>query len=139
MAAKKSNGPSGRIETEEERRLRKKRELEKQKQEEKHRQQLKESQNAVLQKTQLLSSGVKGHGSISGSRMGERRSAPLLGGDRVENRLKKPTTFICKLKFRNELPDPSAQPKLMALKRDRDRFTKYSYIIGENAQASTIC
>ncbi|CAL5361305.1 unnamed protein product [Camellia sinensis] len=126
MAAKKSNGPSGRIETEEERRLRKKRELEKQKQEEKHRQQLKESQNAVLQKTQLLSSGVKGHGSISGSRMGERRSAPLLGGDRVENRLKKPTTFICKLKFRNELPDPSAQPKLMALKRDRDRFTKYT-------------
>lgn len=94
---KKSNGPPGRIETEEERRLRKKREFEKQRQEEKHRQQLKESQNSVLQKTQILSSG-KGHGSIVGSRMGEKRTAPLLSGERVENRLKKPTTFLCKLK-----------------------------------------
>ncbi|XP_052182429.1 protein PAF1 homolog [Diospyros lotus] len=126
MPPKKSNGPSGRIETEEERRLRKKRELEKQRQEEKHRQQLKESQNAVLQKTQMLSSGVKGHGSISGSRMGERRATPLLSGERTENRLKKPTTFLCKLKFRNELPDPTAQPKLLSLRRDKDRFTKYT-------------
>ena len=40
-------------------------------------------------------------------------------------------TAICVLKlylllfshrFRNELPDPSAQPKLMTLKRDKDRF-----------------
>ncbi|KAG6780435.1 hypothetical protein POTOM_013293 [Populus tomentosa] len=29
-------------------------------------------------------------------------------------------------KFRNELPDPSAQPKLMPLKREKDRFTKYT-------------
>ncbi|KAA8541741.1 hypothetical protein F0562_022893 [Nyssa sinensis] len=126
LPTKKSNGPSGRIETEEERRLRKKRELEKQRQEEKHRQQLKESQNTVLQKTQMLSSGTKGHGSISGSRMGERRTTPLLSGERIENRLKKPTTFLCKLKFRNELPDPTAQPKLMSLRRDKDRFTKYA-------------
>ncbi|KAG5537783.1 hypothetical protein RHGRI_025030 [Rhododendron griersonianum] len=126
MAVKKSNG--GRIETEEERRLRKKRELEKQKHEEKQRQsqQLKESQNAVLQKTQMLSSGAKGHGSIIGSRMGERRTTPLLSGERAENRLKKPTTFICKLKFRNELPDPTAQPKLLSLRRDKDRFSKYT-------------
>lgn len=94
---KKSNGPPGRIETEEEKRMRKKREFEKQRQEEKHRQQLKESQNSVLQKTQMLSSG-KGHGSIVGSRMGERRTTPLLSGERMENRLKKPTTFLCKLK-----------------------------------------
>jgi len=124
MAVKKSNG--GRIEAEEERRIRKKRELEKQKHEEKQRQQLKESQNAVLQKTQMLSSGAKGHGSIIGSRMGERRSTPLLSGERAENRLKKPTTFICKLKFRNELPDPTAQPKLLSLRRDKDRFSKYT-------------
>ncbi|KAI8544508.1 hypothetical protein RHMOL_Rhmol08G0302600 [Rhododendron molle] len=126
MAVKKSNG--GRIETEEERRLRKKRELEKQKHEEKQRQsqQLKESQNAVLQKTQMLSSGAKGHGSIIGSRMGERRTTPLLSGERAENRLKKPTTFICKLKFRNELPDPTSQPKLLSLRRDKDRFSKYT-------------
>lgn len=117
---KKPNGPAGRVETEEERRLRKKREFEKQRQEEKHRQQMKESQ-----KTQMMSSG-KGHGSMVGSRMGDRRATPFLTGERIENRLKKPTTFLCKLKFRNELPDPSAQPKLMALKKDKDRFTKYT-------------
>ncbi|KAG8656431.1 protein PAF1 homolog isoform X2 [Manihot esculenta] len=122
---KKGNGPSGRVETEEERRLRKKKEFEKQRLEGKHRQQLKESQNTILQKTQLLSS-QKGHGSIVGSRMGDRRATPLLGGERIENRLKKPTTFLCKMKFRNELPDPSAQPKFMTLKRDKDRFTKYT-------------
>ncbi|KAJ9692252.1 hypothetical protein PVL29_011360 [Vitis rotundifolia] len=123
---KKSNGPPGRVETEEERRLRKKREFEKQRQEEKQKHQLKESQNTVLQKTQMLSSG-KGHGSVvGGSRMGERRTTPFLSGDRIENRLRKPTTFLCKLKFRNELPDPTAQPKLMALKTDKDRFTKYT-------------
>ncbi|XP_057959494.1 protein PAF1 homolog [Malania oleifera] len=126
VPAKKSNGPPGRVETEEERRLRKKREFEKQRQEEKHRQQLKESQNTVLQKTQMLSSGMKGHGSIVGSRMGERRATPFLSGDRIENRLKKPTTFLCKMKFRNELPDPTAQPKLMTLKTDKDRFARYT-------------
>lgn len=97
VPVKKSNGPPGRVETEEERRLRKKREFEKQRQEEKHRQQLKESQNSAVQKTHTLSSG-KGHGSIAGSRMGERRATPFLSGERAENRLKKPTTFVCKLK-----------------------------------------
>ncbi|XP_065866653.1 protein PAF1 homolog [Euphorbia lathyris] len=124
-AGKKVNGPSGRVETEEERRLRKKREFEKQRQEEKHRQHVRESQNTILQKAQMLSS-QKGHGSIVGSRMGDRRATQILGGERIENRLKKPTTFLCKLKFRNELPDPSAQPKFMKLRRDEDRFTKYT-------------
>ncbi|OIV89932.1 hypothetical protein TanjilG_00448 [Lupinus angustifolius] len=123
MPMKKVNGPpSGRVETDEERRLRKKREFEKQRQEEKHRQKLKESQNTVLHKTQMLG---KGHGSVIGSRMGERKATPLLSGDRIENRLKKPTTFLCKMKFRNELPDPSAQPKLMAFKKDKDQYTEY--------------
>ncbi|XP_042034316.1 protein PAF1 homolog [Salvia splendens] len=117
--------PGGRIETEEERRVRKKRDFEKHKQEEKHKQHLRESQNKVLQKTQMLASGAKGHGSISGSHMGDKRSTPLLGGDRIENRLKKPTTFLCKLKFWNELPDPSAKMKLLSLKRDPDRYCKY--------------
>ncbi|GER45013.1 RNA polymerase II-associated factor 1 homolog [Striga asiatica] len=116
---------SGRVETEEERRLRKKKEYEKQKQEEKLKQHLRESQNKVLQKTQMLASGSKGHGSVSGSHMGDRRSTPLLSGDRIENRLKKPTTFLCKMKFRNELPDPSAKIKLLSLKRDPDRYCKY--------------
>lgn len=96
-ASRKPNGNPGRAETEEERRLRKKREHEKLRQEEKHKQQFKESQNSVLQKTQILSSG-KGHGSIVGSRMGDRRATSLMGGDRTENRLKKPTTFLCKMK-----------------------------------------
>ncbi|TYJ46644.1 hypothetical protein E1A91_A02G133200v1 [Gossypium mustelinum] len=117
---KNPNVHAGRVETEEERRLRKKRDFEKQRQEENHRQQMKESQKA-----QLMSSS-KAHGSMIGSRMGDRRATPFLSGERIENRLKKPTTFLCKLKFRNELPDPSAQPKLMALKKDKDRFTKYT-------------
>ncbi|KAF5726857.1 hypothetical protein HS088_TW22G00541 [Tripterygium wilfordii] len=123
--AKKSNGLAGRMETEEERRLRKKREYEKQRQEERSRQQFKESQNTILQKTQTMSLG-KGPGSAVGSRMGDRRVTSFLSGERIENRLKKPTTFLCKLKFRNELPDPMAQPKLMSLKKDKDRFTKYT-------------
>ncbi|XP_071733494.1 protein PAF1 homolog [Rutidosis leptorrhynchoides] len=126
MPARKSNGPPGRVETEEERRLRKKREMEKQRQDEKNRQQLKESQNRILQKTQVISSGIKPHGSISGSHMGDRRATPFLTGERIENRLKKPTTFICKLKFRDELPDPTSQPKLMSIRRDKDRAAKYA-------------
>ena len=89
---KKPSGPTGKVETEEERRLRKKMEFEKQRQEEKHRQQMKESQ-----RTQMMSSG-KGHGSMVGSRMGDRRATSFLSGERIENRLKKPTTFLCKLK-----------------------------------------
>ncbi|CDO97975.1 unnamed protein product [Coffea canephora] len=126
VPARKPSGPPGRVETEEERRLRKKREYEKQRQEEKHRQHIKESQSRVLQKTQMISSGTKAHGSITGSHIGDRRTAPLLSGERIENRLKKPTTFLCKLKFRNELPDQTAQPKLTSLRRDKDRFTKYA-------------
>ncbi|XP_073272841.1 protein PAF1 homolog [Primulina huaijiensis] len=125
--AKKLSDPqgSGRVETEEERRLRKRKEYEKQKQEEKHKQHMRETQNKLLQKTQILAPGGKGHGSISGSHMGDRRSTPLLSGDRIENRLKKPTTFLCKMKFRNELPDPSAKIKLLPLKRDPDRYCRY--------------
>lgn len=95
----------GRAETEEERIARKKREYEKQKQEERRQLMLKQSQAKVLQKTQMLAANIGGaratgrpHGSMVGSRMGDRRTAPFLTGDRVENRLKKPTTFICKMK-----------------------------------------
>lgn len=95
--AKKSNGLAGRMETEEERRLRKKREYEKQRLEERSRQHFKDSQNTILQKTQMMSLG-KGHGSVVGSRMGDRRATSFLSSERIENRLKKPTTFLCKLK-----------------------------------------
>ncbi|KAI3806849.1 hypothetical protein L1987_22764 [Smallanthus sonchifolius] len=126
VPVRKSNGPPGRVETEEERRMRKKKEMEKQKQEEKHRQQLKESQSKVLQKTQILSSGIKQHGSITGSHIGDRRATSFLSGERIENRLKKPTTFLCKLKFRDELPDTTSQPKLLSIRRDKDRAAKYA-------------
>lgn len=96
VPTRKSNGPLGRVETEDERRLRKKKEMEKQKQEEKHRQQLKESQSKILNKTQMLA--TKPHGSVTGSHMGDRRATSFLSGERIENRLKKPTTFLCKLK-----------------------------------------
>ncbi|EOA33261.1 hypothetical protein CARUB_v10022183mg [Capsella rubella] len=76
------------FETEEERRLRKKRELEKQRQEEKLRHQMKNSHKSQM---------PKGHTSVVGSRAEEKKPTPLLTTDRVENRLKKPTTFICKL------------------------------------------
>lgn len=121
----KSNGPPRRVETEEERRLRKRKEMEKQRQEQKRKQHLKESHNQ--QKPQVLASGPKVHGSISGSKIGERRAAPVLAGERGdENPMKRQTAFMCRMKFRNELPDPSAQPKLMTLKRDKDRFTRYT-------------
>ncbi|KAI3455487.1 hypothetical protein Pfo_012150 [Paulownia fortunei] len=113
----------GRDETEEERRLTKKREYEKQNQEEKLKQHLMESENKVLQKTQMLASGVKGRG-VSGLHVAE-RSTPFISGEKIENRLKRPTMFLCKLKFRNELPDPSAKGKLLPMKRDPDRYCKY--------------
>ncbi|GJT27003.1 protein PAF1 [Tanacetum coccineum] len=123
MPTKKPNGPMGRVETEEERRVRKKREMEKQREQEKQRRQLKESQNKLLQKTQM---GMKPHGSVSGSQLGDRRATSFLSGERIENRLKKPTTFICKLKFRDELPDPTSQPKLLSIRRDKDRAARYA-------------
>lgn len=92
------------METEEERRARKKREYEKQRAEERRQHMLKQSQASVLQRTKEAA-GLRGsghskhqHGSSSGSKMMDRRSTPLLSGDRIENRLKKPTTFLCRMK-----------------------------------------
>ncbi|ONK59004.1 uncharacterized protein A4U43_C08F1980 [Asparagus officinalis] len=93
---------------------------------------LKQSQASVLQRTkEAVGSRGSGHskhhhGSASGSKMMDRRSTPLLSGDRIENRLKKPTTFLCRMKFRNELPDPTAQPKLLPVLTDKDRYTRYT-------------
>lgn len=100
-----SHGRS-KVETEEERRVRKKREFEKQRHEEKKRHMLKESQAALLQKTQMMSTGGKqplfgpSSTTAAGSRHIDRKSGvnPLLTRERVENRLYKPTTFLCKFK-----------------------------------------
>lgn len=100
----------GRVETEEERRARKQREYEKHKQEEKRRLALRQSQATVLQKTSQQKGGTmpgapgrqdhgraQGHGHVPVA--GGARTAgatPLIG---VENRLKKQTTFMGKIKL----------------------------------------
>lgn len=78
--------------------LREKKEHEKQKQQDKHKLQLKDSQKKVLHKTKMISSGAKVPGSLTGSHMGDRKAMPFLNAEQAENRLKKPTTFICKMK-----------------------------------------
>jgi RNA polymerase II-associated factor 1 len=125
-----------RVETDEERRTRKKREYEKQKAEERKQQQMmRQSQATILQKTQQVRTAQQKqpqpqsrHPQPSGgTRMGTTapRPASAQNTERFENRLKKPTTFLCKHKFRNELPDPSAQLKWLPLNKDKDRYTKY--------------
>ncbi|CAO2205813.1 unnamed protein product [Urochloa humidicola] len=125
-----------RAETEEERRARKKREFEKQRVEDRKQQQIiRQSQVAVLQKTQKTHAGQQQpsqsrrhhHHQPGGSRAAATGSRPASApnAERFENRLKKPTTFLCKHKFRNELPDPSAQLKWLPLNKDKDRYTKY--------------
>lgn len=125
-----------RVETEEERRTRKKREYEKQKVEERKQQQMmRQSQATILQKTQQVRTAQQKqpqpqsrHPQPSGgTRVGTTapRPASAPNTERFENRLKKPTTFLCKHKFKNELPDPSAQLKWLPLNKDKDRYTKY--------------
>ncbi|CAM0911207.1 unnamed protein product [Alopecurus aequalis] len=127
-----------RVETDEERRTRKKREYEKQKVEDRKQQQMmRQSQATILQKTQQVRAAQQQqpqpqsqsrhlHPS-GGTRAGTTASRPASAPntERFENRLKKPTTFLCKHKFRNELPDPTAQLKWLPLNKDKDRYTKY--------------
>lgn len=62
----------------------------------------------------------------------DRKSGPSL--DKVDNRLKRPSTFLCKIKFRNELPDPLSQPKLLQVYNDKDRYSKYTITSLEKMQ-----
>ncbi|AQK50748.1 Protein PAF1-like protein [Zea mays] len=124
-----------RAETEEERRARKKREFEKQRVDDrKQHQMMRQTQATILQKTQQVRTAQQQpqsrhhhHHPPGGSRAGATGSRPAtaVNAERFENRLKKPTTFLCKHKFRNELPDPSAQLKWLPLNKDKDRYTKY--------------
>ncbi|KAE8780072.1 Paf1 domain containing protein [Hordeum vulgare] len=127
-----------RVETEDERRSRKKREYEKQKLDDRKQQQMmRQSQATILQKTQKVRAAAQQqqqpqpqsrHPQPSGgTRVATTapRPASAANTERFENRLKKPTTFLCKHKFRNELPDPSAQLKWLPLNKDKDRYTKY--------------
>ncbi|KAL5231231.1 hypothetical protein ABZP36_030007 [Zizania latifolia] len=122
-----------RVETEEERRARKKREYEKHRVDDRKQQQMmRQSQATILQKTQQVRAAQppqshNHHQPLGGSRPAATGSRPASApnAERYENRLKKPTTFLCKHKFRNELPDPSSQLKWLPLNKDKDRYTKY--------------
>lgn len=120
-------------ETEEEKRLRKKREYEQRKEEEKQRRE-KEASAALLRKNQLGSSlhsakvtaGATPRGATPRGDGRVERKPQYVGAEKIDNKLKKPTTFLCKLKFRNELPDPTAQPKLLSISTNKDRYAKYT-------------
>lgn len=134
-AAKPPQMPGGpqsaepnRGETEEEKRLRKKREYEQRKEEEKHRRE-KEANAALLRKNQLGSSLQPAKVTAGSTPRGDgrvERKPQYVGAEKIDNKLKKPTTFLCKLKFRNELPDPTAQPKLLSISTNKDRYVKYT-------------
>lgn len=64
--------------------------------------------------------------SEAGSRDG--RTIKKLGSssDKMDNRLKRPSTFVCKIKFRNGLPDPVSQPKLLQVNNDKERYCKHA-------------
>lgn len=115
-------------ETEEEKRLRKKREYEQRKEEEKQRRE-KEASAALLRKNQLASSLHSTKVAAGATPRGDgrvERKPQYVGAEKIDNKLKKPTTFLCKLKFRNELPDPTAQPKLLSISTNKDRYAKYT-------------
>ncbi|KAM3211120.1 hypothetical protein ACQJBY_064751 [Aegilops geniculata] len=97
---------------------------------------MRQSQATILQKTQQVRAAQQqkqpqpqsrhlqpSGGTRVATTVSRPASAP--NTERFENRLKKPTTFLCKHKFRNELPDPSAQLKWLPLNKDKDRYTKY--------------
>uniref|UniRef100_A0A0D3GWI1 Uncharacterized protein n=1 Tax=Oryza barthii TaxID=65489 RepID=A0A0D3GWI1_9ORYZ len=93
---------------------------------------MRQSQATVLQKTQQVRAAQqpqsRHHQQPSGGSrpaVTATRPAAAPNAERFENRLKKPTTFLCKHKFRNELPDPSSQLKWLPLNKDKDRYTKY--------------
>ncbi|AQK50752.1 Protein PAF1-like protein [Zea mays] len=131
-----------RAETEEERRARKKREFEKQRVDDrKQHQMMRQTQATILQKTQQVRTAQQQpqsrhhhHHPPGGSRAGATGSRPAtaVNAERFENRLKKPTTFLCKHKFRNELPDPSAQLKWLPLNKDKDRNPLFCFLLASN-------
>ncbi|CAI6004902.1 unnamed protein product [Closterium sp. NIES-65] len=47
------------------------------------------------------------------------------GGAKDENRLKRPSTFLCRVRFTNTLPEPASQPKLLPLGGDPHRYSAY--------------
>lgn len=112
--------PGRREETKEERNERKKREYyEKKRQEEKR-------QRGKGQPMRPGAGSSKPANNGSRDAYADKKVASSVG-DKIENRLKRPSTFLCKIKFRNDLPDSTAQPKLMHINTDKDRYTRYQF------------
>jgi len=106
--------PARRQETKEERAERKKREYyEKKKADERH-------------QREKIGSGARPTSMThrTGDLRGEKKVVPA--EEKVENRLKRSSTFLCKIKFRSELPDCVSQPKLLHINTDKDQYTKYT-------------
>lgn len=116
-----------RTESEREHRERKRREYERRKLEEKKEAKMHSGQ--ATHKFPPAGTPLAKPSSVIGSRDGRTDRK-----DKVDNRLKRPSTFVCKIKFRNELPDPVSQPKLLQVNNDRDRYSKYSITSLEKTQ-----
>ncbi|GAQ85316.1 Paf1 domain containing protein [Klebsormidium nitens] len=102
-------GPTKKVETEEERKKRK--EHERRKYEERKRaEQKKAAQQAAAKQG--------GKGTKPERKPGE--------AGKEQNRLKRPTNFVCRIKFRNELPEVLGEPKFLLTDLDPDRYTKYT-------------
>eukprot|EP00897_Mesotaenium_endlicherianum_P004164 jgi/Mesen1/3776/ME000205S03037 len=67
-----------------------------------------------------------GQGRPGGSARDLRHEKKAPAEQKIDNRLKRPSTFVCKVRFRNDLPEPASQLKLLQINQDRDRYTKYS-------------
>ncbi|KAJ7567426.1 hypothetical protein O6H91_02G146400 [Diphasiastrum complanatum] len=133
-----STGLDGsRVETEEARRERKKRESEKKRLEDKQKDK-KISPVAVRrsQPTAVSQFAKPAPGSHRDSRAEKKAVVPP---ERMENRLKRHSTFLCKIKFRNELPDPASQPKLLQINTDKDQYTKYMVTSLEKNYKHKLC
>lgn len=116
-----------RLESEREQRERKKREYERKKLEEKK--ETKMHLGSVIHKFPAAGTPLMKPSFATGARDGRADRK-----DKVDNRLKRPSTFVCKIKFRNELPDPISQPKLLQVNNDRDRYSKYGITSLEKMQ-----
>eukprot|EP00252_Welwitschia_mirabilis_P018382 TRINITY_DN4085_c0_g1_i1.p1 TRINITY_DN4085_c0_g1~~TRINITY_DN4085_c0_g1_i1.p1 ORF type:complete len:791 (+),score=217.66 TRINITY_DN4085_c0_g1_i1:603-2975(+) len=126
-----SGSAHNRVETEEERQLRKKREYEMMKKQDERHGRGKDARSAATgTKVPMDSSLHSARRTVASTPRGdarfEKKHQHLAAPEKPDNGLHKGTRFVCKMLFRNELPDPTAQPKLLSINSYKDRFTKYA-------------
>ncbi|CAI7776765.1 unnamed protein product [Closterium sp. NIES-54] len=69
---------------------------------------------------------ARGRDASAGAAVGGSGAAgAAAGGAKDENRLKRPSTFLCRVRFTNTLPEPASQPKLLPLGGDPHRYSAY--------------